>query len=218
MNAFDESRRRLVVRLRQQGIRDEAVLAAIGRVRREAFVPPELAEQAYENVALPIGQGQTISQPYIVALMTEALQVTRATRVLEVGTGSGYQAAILAELAGTVVSVERVPALLGWAGRTLVGLGYQNVELHQANDSLGWEQGAPYDRIIVTAAGPGVPDVLLGQLAAGGRLVMPIGSRTEQELVLVWRTADSVEQRGLGGVRFVPLLGEGGWQETGTVG
>jgi protein-L-isoaspartate(D-aspartate) O-methyltransferase len=199
--------------LRQQGIRDEAVLAAIDRVRREAFVPPELADEAYENVALPIGQGQTISQPYVVALMSEALQADRASRVLEVGTGSGYQAAILAELASAVVSVERVPSLLASAERILGELGYRNVELHPANGTLGWARGAPYDRIIVTAAGPAVPDTLLAQLAVGGRLVMPVGTRTEQELVLVRRTADGFEQSGLGGVRFVPLLGEGAWPE-----
>jgi protein-L-isoaspartate(D-aspartate) O-methyltransferase len=213
VDLFAEPRRRLVVLLRQQGIRDEGVLAAIGRVRREAFVPPEVADQAYENVALPIGRGQTISQPYVVALMSEVLQVDAASRVLEVGTGSGYQAAILAELAGHLVTVERVPELLESAGRVLAELGYQNVEPHLANGSLGWRQGAPYDRIIVTAAGPRVPDVLLDQLAVGGRLVMPVGSRTEQELVLVQRTPRGFEQRGFGGVRFVPLLGEGAWPD-----
>ena len=211
VDVFEEPRCRLVRVLRQQGIHDEAVLAAIGRIRREAFVPPELADEAYENVALPIGQGQTISQPYVVAVMSQALQVDRANRVLEVGTGSGYQAAILAELADAVVSVERVPALLASAGRILAGLGYQNVELHLANGSLGWEPGAPYDRIIVTAAGPAVPDALLAQLGVGGRLVMPIGTRTEQDLVLVRRTPDGFERSSLGGVRFVPLVGEGAW-------
>jgi protein-L-isoaspartate(D-aspartate) O-methyltransferase len=218
MDHRGEPRRRLVVALRQQGIRDEAVLAAIGRVRREAFVPPELADEAYENVALPIGRGQTISQPYVVALMSEALQVGQTMRALEVGTGSGYQAAILAELAGHLVTVERVPELLASARRILTELGYRNVDVHLANGSLGWETGAPYDRIIVTAAGPQVPDALLAQLGVGGRLVMPVGTRTEQELVLVRRTADGLEQRGLGGVRFVPLLGEGGWPEADSVG
>ena len=213
MDAFEGPRRRLLGVLRQQGIRDEAVLAAIDRVRREAFVPPELEVEAYENVALPIGQGQTISQPYVVAVMSQALQVDRTIRVLEVGTGSGYQAAILAELAGAVVSVERVPALLASAERILGKLGYQNVELHLANGTLGWERGAPYDRIMVTAAGPVVPDALLGQLGVGGRLVMPVGTRSEQELLLVRRTADGYEQSSFGGVRFVPLLGQGGWPE-----
>jgi protein-L-isoaspartate(D-aspartate) O-methyltransferase len=214
VDLFAEPRRRLVVLLRQQGIRDEAVLAAIGRVRREAFVPAEVVAQAYENVALPIGRGQTISQPYVVAVMSEVLQVEATSRVLEVGTGSGYQAAILAELAGHLVTVERVPELLESAGRVLAELGYRNVEPHLATGSMGWSQGAPYDRIIVTAAGPRVPDGLLDQLGVGGRLVMPVGSRTEQELVLVQRTPGGVEQRGFGGVRFVPLLGEGAWPDT----
>lgn len=214
MDRFEEPRRRLVGVLRQQGIHDEAVLAAIGRVRREAFVPPELIDEAYENVALPIGQGQTISQPYVVALMSEALQVHETSRVLEVGSGSGYQAAILAELALAVVSVERVPALLASAERSLAGLGYQNVELHLASGALGWAQGAPYDRIIVTAAGPQVPDTLLAQLGVGGRLVMPVGSRSEQDLLLVRRTAGGFEHDSLGGVRFVPLVGEGAWPES----
>jgi protein-L-isoaspartate(D-aspartate) O-methyltransferase len=213
VDAFGEPRQRLVEMLRQQGIRDEAVLAAIGRVRREAFLPTELADEAYENVALPIGQGQTISQPYVVALMSQALQVDRASRVLEVGTGSGYQAAILAELAGAVVSVERMPTLLAAAERVLAELSYRNVELHMANGRLGWERGAPYDRIIVTAAGPSVPDALLAQLGVDGRLVMPVGTRAEQELVLVRRTVGGFERTSLGGVRFVPLVGEGAWPQ-----
>lgn len=210
---FEEPRRHLVEILRQQGIADEAVLAAIGRVRREAFLPPELAERAYDNVALPIGSGQTISQPYIVGLMSQDLQVTRASRVLEVGTGSGYQAAVLAELGDSLVSVERVPELLASARRVLSALGYGRIELHLANGTLGWPAGAPYDRIIVTAAGPSVPAALLDQLAVGGRLVMPVGTLAEQHLVVVARTSDGFEEAGLGGVRFVPLVGEGGWPE-----
>ena len=213
MEPFARARAQLVEILRQQGIRDQAVLAALGRVRREAFVPPELADQAYENVALPIGRGQTISQPYVVALMSQVLQIDSGCRVLEVGTGSGYQTAILSELGASVVSVERVPELLASAGEVLTGLGYDQVELHLANGSLGWEPGAPYDRIIVTAAGPEVSAELLAQLAVGGRLVMPVGTRTEQELLLVRQTAHGFEQTGLGGVRFVPLLGAGGWPE-----
>jgi protein-L-isoaspartate(D-aspartate) O-methyltransferase len=210
----DRARRRLIDGLRAQGIVDEHVLAAIGRVRREAFVPPELADRAYENVALPIGRGQTISQPFVVALMSQALQLSKAEHVLEVGTGSGYQAAILAELARSVVSVERVPALLETAERVLRMLGYANVQLHLANGSLGWPPGAPYDRIIVTAAGPDVSSGLLNQLAVGGRLVMPVGTLTEQQLVLVRRTDTGFEQMALGGVRFVPLVGEGAWSES----
>ena len=204
----------LVEELRRHGIADERVLGAIGRVPREAFVPGALAERAYENVALPIGRGQTISQPFVVALMTQELGLIGAERVLEVGTGSGYQAAILAELAETVVSVERVPELLESARRVLGVLGYANVELHQANGTLGWPAGAPYDRIIVTAAGPEVPGVLVEQLTASGRLVMPVGTLKAQQLVLVRRTDQGFEQTSLGGVRFVPLVGESGWPES----
>lgn len=214
MEQLDEPRRLLVEELRRHGIADERVLGAIGRVRRDAFVPGELFDRAYENVALPIGRGQTISQPYVVALMTQELGLEGAERVLEVGTGSGYQAAILAELAGTVVSVERVPDLLESAGRVLSALGYVNVELHQANGTLGWPPGAPYDRIIVTAAGPEVPDILMAQLAPGGRLVMPVGTLEAQQLILVRRTDEGFDETTLGGVRFVPLVGESGWPET----
>lgn len=213
MDELDEPRRLLVEELRRSGISDERVLAAIGRVRREAFVPTSLAERAYENVALPIGLGQTISQPYVVALMTQALGLTGVERVLEVGTGSGYQAAILASLAREVVTVERMPALSESAQRVLDTLGVANVELHLANGTLGWPPGAPYDRIIVTAAGPEVPTALLEQLAPDGRLVMPVGTLKAQRLVLVQQTGDGFEETALGGVRFVPLVGEGGWTE-----
>jgi protein-L-isoaspartate(D-aspartate) O-methyltransferase len=209
-----EQRRLLVDTLRRNGIADERVLAAIGRVPREAFVPNAFADRAYENVALPIGLGQTISQPYVVALMTQELRLTGSERVLEVGTGSGYQAAILAGLAASVVSVERVPGLLESARRALNRLGVANVELHLVSGPLGWPPGAPYDRIIVTAAGPHVPLVLLEQLAAGGRLVMPVGTLVEQRLVLVKKVDDRLEEQTLGGVRFVPLVGEGAWSET----
>jgi protein-L-isoaspartate(D-aspartate) O-methyltransferase len=211
---LDAARRQLVESLRQQGIDDERVLAAIGRVRRDAFVSADQADRAYRNVALPIGHGQTISQPFVVALMTRALRLAGTERILEVGTGSGYQAAILAELGRWVVSVERVLELLDVARRVLTELGYANVELHPAGEALGWPPGAPYDRIIVTAAGPAVPPALLDQLAIGGRLVMPVGTLAEQRLVLVARTTAGFEETGLGGVRFVPLVGEGAWPES----
>lgn len=210
---LDGPRRELVETLRNKGIRDERVLEAIGRVRREAFVPPRLAEHAYDNTALPIGHHQTISQPLIVALMTEALGLHGSERVLEVGTGSGYQAAILAELAGRVVSIERVPELLAAADAILSRLGYRNLELHVADGSLGWPAGAPYDRIIVTAAGPEVPSSLLRQLAVGGRLVIPVGQRSDQNLVVIERTDDGFVETSLGPVRFVPLVGAGGWPD-----
>lgn len=213
MNDLAEARQALVVKLRQSGTLDERVLEAIGRVPREAFVSASLADQAYEDTALPIGQRQTISQPKVVAIMTEALRLGGTERVLEIGTGSGYQTAILAELAGAVVSVERVPELLQQARQVLGALGYRNVQLELANGSLGWLAGAPYDGIIVTAAGPEVPAALLDQLAVRGRLVMPIGSRSEQHLVVVTRGQDGFVQQDLGGVRFVPLIGEGAWPD-----
>jgi protein-L-isoaspartate(D-aspartate) O-methyltransferase len=214
VNQLDEPRSQLVETLRNSGITDPRVLAAIENVPREAFVPATQVDRAYDNVALPIGQGQTISQPYVVALMTQELGLSGSERVLEIGTGSGYQTALLAALSRTVVSVERVPELLDLARRTLDTLGHANVELHLANGTLGWPDGAPYDRIIVTAAGPEMPSSLLGQLADGGRLVMPVGTLSEQSLVLVRRTGDHFERHNLGGVRFVPLVGEGGWSES----
>ena len=209
---FAEQRRRLIEHLRAEGIRDERVLAAMARVPREAFIAPEHWETAYENGPLPIGEHQTISQPFVVALMTEALGLQGGERVLEVGTGSGYHTAILAELAGYVVSVERHRALYEQAGRVLSSLGYANVELHVADGTLGWVRGAPYDRAIVAAAGPDVPVALVDQLALGGRLVIPVGDASHQRLVLLTRHQDGVERRDLGPVRFVPLIGEAGWQ------
>ncbi len=211
MRNFAEERRRLVEELRGEGIVDERVLAAIGRVGRAAFVSPDLHDQAYRNSALPIGEGQTISQPFVVALMTQELQLTGAESVLDVGTGSGYQTAILAELARQVVSVERHAVLLERARRALESLGYQNVRLHLSNGSLGWSPEAPYDRIIVTAAAPRVPEALLDQLATGGRLVIPVGATDQQELVLVTRQDDRIERQRLGPVRFVPLIGAEAW-------
>jgi protein-L-isoaspartate(D-aspartate) O-methyltransferase len=209
---FAEQRRRLVEELRADGIRDQRVLDALGRVPREEFVPAGQVEQAYRNSALPIGEGQTISQPFVVGLMTRELGLTGTERVLEVGTGSGYQTTILAELAGHVVTVERHPALLERARKILDRLGYRNVEPHVSNGTLGWPAGAPYDRVIVTAAGPDVPQPLLDQLAPGGRLVIPVGSAEQQELVLLTREGGGFQRRTLGPVRFVPLVGRAGWQ------
>jgi protein-L-isoaspartate(D-aspartate) O-methyltransferase len=208
---FREQRRRLVEELRSEGIRDERVLAAIGRVPRELFVGQEHQRHAYRNSALPIGEGQTISQPFVVALMTSELELSGSEQVLEVGTGSGYQTAILAELADRVVSVERHARLLESAGRILAALGYANVELHQSNGSLGWPDGAPYERIIVTAAAPEVPEPLVGQLGAGGRMVIPVGASRQQELVVVTTDGGAVRQRRIGPVRFVPLVGDAAW-------
>lgn len=210
---YAEARSQLVELLRQRGIRDERVLTAIGRVRRELFLPADLMDRAYENVSLPIGLAQTISQPIVVASMTEQLQLRGSEHVLEVGTGSGYQAAILAELAASVVSVERVPELREQATRLLARLGYENLTVHAAVDEIGWRPGAPYDRIIVTAGGPRVPAELLEQLAVGGRLVIPVGTLAEQRLIVAVRNEHGIVEDDLGRVRFVPLIGAGGWPE-----
>ena len=204
-------RRRLVAELRRDGVHDERVLAAIGAVPREQFVPQEHRDQAYRNAPLPIGAGQTISQPLVVGLMTQALALQGPERVLEVGTGSGYQAAVLCRLAAHVVSVERFAELAERARAVLAHLGCHNVEVHVSNGSLGWPAGAPYDAIVVTAGAPSVPPDLVAQLADGGRLVIPVGDRAAQELVLVTRHGDQTQTQSLGPVRFVPLVGEQGW-------
>lgn len=213
MSSFAEARAQLVELLRRKGVRDERVLAAIGRVSRERFLPLELADRAYENISLPIGLGQTISQPIVVANMTEVMHLSGAERVLEIGTGSGYQAAILAELVASVVTVERVPELREQATTLLASLGYRNISIHPATAEIGWPADAPYDRIIVTAGGPRVPPALLDQLAVGGRLVMPVGPLTEQRLILAIRNECGIVEDDLGRVRFVPLIGAGGWPE-----
>ena len=192
---------------------DERVRDAMSRVPREEFVEAESAAVAYQNRPLPIGHGQTISQPLIVALMTQALMLTGDERVLEVGTGSGYQAAVISLLAAHVVSVERVPELAASAAERLGRLGYSNVEVHAVADELGWPDGAPYDAIIVTAASPDVPRPLLDQLAMTGRLVLPVGSRDIQELVRIVKTPAGAQRHNPGSCRFVPLLGRGAWPE-----
>ena len=209
---FDETRARLIEHLSTE-IKDERVLAAMARVPRELFVPPENRHLAYEDGPLPIGYDQTISQPFIIALMTEALEITGSEKVLEVGTGSGYQAAILAELAWLVITTERVPALAESSKKVLDSLGYTNVEVHLAEETLGWQQGAPYDAIIVTAGAPRVPADLLAQLAIGGRLVIPVGSRYVQELYKVTRRRNRNIVQSLGGCRFVSLIGKEAWEE-----
>lgn len=194
-------------------IRDKRVLRVMSRVPRECFVPPEEQHLAYEDIPLPIGFGQTISQPYIIALMTASLGLTGKEKVLEIGTGSGYQAAILAELARLVITVERLPALAKEAKRVLDSLGYKNIRVHWAEPTLGWSAEAPYDAIIVTAGAPKVPDALLEQLAIGGRMVVPVGSRYEQELYKITRGRDKNVVQSLGGCRFVSLIGEGAWEK-----
>lgn len=192
-------------------ITDRRVLEAIAHVPRERFVPPSNEHLAYEDRPLPIGYGQTISQPYIVALMTEKLELTGGEKVLELGTGSGYQSAILAELARQVVTTERLPALAETAERTLDSLGYDNITLCRAEEALGWRREAPYDAIIATAGAPDVPEELVDQLAIGGRLVIPVGPRQLQELYRVTRRGDGNEIEQLGACRFVSLIGSGAW-------
>ncbi len=211
---FRERREKLVEHLRRRGIKDERVLSAMLKVPRHLFVPPELSEEAYNDYPLPIGHGQTISQPYIVALMTEALEVKENHRVLEIGTGSGYQCAILAELAKEVYSVERIPELALRAQRVLSLLGYNNVWIKIDDGTLGWPEYAPYDRIIVTAGAPKIPEPLIEQLDKGGIMVIPVGDEYSQELLVVTKlTEDSkVKVKSLGGCVFVKLRGEYGWK------
>ena len=192
-------------------VSDPRVLNAIARVPRERFIPQELRLRAYEDRPLPIGYGQTISQPLIVAIMTQALDLRGDDRVLEVGTGSGYQAALLSQLAAHVVTVERVPELARQAERALADLGYSNVEVHVAGETLGWPDGAPYDAIIVTAGAPRVPHELVDQMRIGGRMAVPVGSRDLQELVQVVRSPEGPVIINLGPCRFVPLVGPGAW-------
>jgi protein-L-isoaspartate(D-aspartate) O-methyltransferase len=196
-----------------RGIRDPLVLDAMLRVPRHEFVAPNLADYAYDDRPLPIEDGQTISQPYIVALMVEAARLDRDATVLEVGTGSGYAAAVMAELAGRVVTVERHAGLAESARERLARLGYDSVEVVTGDGTLGWPGAAPYLAIIAAASGPRVPEAWLDQLAVGGRIVTPLGPpRGAQHLAVVTRVSeDELHEENLGGVSFVPLLGEQGW-------
>jgi protein-L-isoaspartate(D-aspartate) O-methyltransferase len=199
--------------LRRRGIVDERVLDAMARVPRELFVPETLRAHAYDDGALPIGSDQTISQPFVVATICSLLALEGRERVLDVGTGSGYQAAVLAELAAEVVTIERVPELAATARRALTEAGYDNVELRVGDGSLGVADRAPFDAVAVAAAVPVVPAALYAQLAEGGRVVVPRGSRRGQELVLVTRTPEGPVERTSIPCRFVPLLGEEGFDD-----
>jgi len=209
---FELARARLIDHLAAE-IKDQRVLAAMSRVPRHLFIPPDLADMAYDDIPLPIGLDQTISQPYIVALMTEKLELTAGKKVLELGTGSGYQTAILAELARAVVTTERLPELMEKAKVILEHLGYKNIEMHLAEEALGWKSGAPYDAIISTAGAPKVPAGLVAQLAIEGRMVIPVGSRCDQELHIIIRHNHGTEDINLGGCRFVSLIGKEAWEE-----
>jgi protein-L-isoaspartate(D-aspartate) O-methyltransferase len=202
----------MVERLAGAGITDARVLEAFGAVPRHALIPEALHAQAYQDCALPIGAGQTISAPGIVAAMSQALELSGSETVLEVGTGSGYQAAILARLAARVVSIERVPRLAASARRTLDRLGVSNVVVYLGDGTRGRPDAAPYDAIVVTAGGPSVPEPLLEQLAKGGRLVGPFGDRAEQRLLRIRRgAAGSFDEEVIGRCRFVDLIGAHGW-------
>ena len=205
-------RRRLVETLRTNGITDAAILRAFDEVPRHLFVPSGVRHRAYEDAPLPIGSGQTISQPSIHARYLSLLELRGTERVLEIGTGSGYQTALLARLAEQVFSVERIPALLDRAREILQLLAIRNVSLLLGDGTIGWREYAPYDAILVGAAAPDVPRPLAEQLADGGRLLVPIGDREEQVLAVITRCGDTVQRRDVAPVRFVPLLGAHGWE------
>lgn len=203
---YQALRERMVeTQIRAREVRDAGVLQAMARVPRHLFVPDDMRPFAYDDRPLPIGRGQTISQPYIVAYMTEALQLTPAHTVLEIGTGSGYQAAVLAEIVKQVYSIEIVPDLAESARRALASAGYRNVEVRSGNGYLGWADRAPFDRIIVTAAPPEIPQALVDQLAVGGIMVVPVGT-THQEIVIVTKTPSGATQKRTIEVRFVPMV------------
>jgi protein-L-isoaspartate(D-aspartate) O-methyltransferase len=200
--------------IRSRGIRDVRVLSAMAKVPRHRFVDEGLLDQAYDDNPLPIEDGQTISQPYIVALMTEALQLKEEDKVLEIGTGSGYQAAILAELGARVFSVERLASLAVKARRLLYSLAYFNIVFRIGDGTYGWREEAPFDGIIVTAGAPDIPKTLVEQLTIGGRLIAPVGDRHSQTLLKITRTSentDALKKEDLGGCRFVNLIGAFGW-------
>jgi protein-L-isoaspartate(D-aspartate) O-methyltransferase len=199
--------------LRRRGISDAAVLAAMTEVPRHEFVPQEMRSHAYDDLPLPIGGGQTISQPYIVAAMTLALHLQPGDRVLEIGTGCGYQAAVLSRLAKEVFTIERRSELASAASATLARLGYPNAHVHCGDGTLGLPELAPFDAILVAAAAPAVPKPLLAQLAEGGRMILPVGDAEHQELQLIERRGDAFPTKLLEGCRFVPLVGYHGWQE-----
>jgi protein-L-isoaspartate(D-aspartate) O-methyltransferase len=199
--------------LRRRGISDFRVLEAMAAVPRQEFVPKELRHRSYDDVPLPIGEGQTISQPYIVASMTSALGLTGAERVLEIGTGCGYQAAILSRLAKTVFTVEVRSELASAAAGRLQRLGFANVHVHCGDGTLGLPDFAPFDAILVAAAAPAVPEPLRAHLAEGGRMILPVGDAENQELRLIERTGNSFQTSSLEGCRFVPLVGHYGWKE-----
>ena len=211
---YTRQREEMVLRqVEARGITDPGVLAALRRVPRHLFVSEALMDQAYGDFPLPIGEQQTISQPYIVAEMTQALALSPEDRVLEIGTGSGYQAAILAEIVFRVYTIERVHPLFVRARRLFDRLKYHNIVTRYSDGTSGWEEESPFDAIIVTAGSPRIPEPLVRQLAVGGRMVIPVGSQYTQDLIRLYRDEKGIHQTSLGGCRFVRLIGEHGWEK-----
>jgi protein-L-isoaspartate(D-aspartate) O-methyltransferase len=208
---FDGERQDMIALLKDRGITDARLLRAMGKVERHVFVPEPFTNRSYEDSALPIGKGQTISQPYTVAFMTQALGVREGERVLEVGTGSGYQAVILAEMGARVFTIERNLDLLASARKVFDRLGYRIVS-KGGDGTVGWNEFAPFSGIIVTAGAPQVPQPLLNQLVDGGRMVIPVGDLDIQDLAIITRVGDRYEQKQINGFKFVPLIGKMGWQ------
>jgi protein-L-isoaspartate(D-aspartate) O-methyltransferase len=216
MDRYAKQRMKMVdSQIRSRGIRDERVLRAMEKIPRHLFIDEGLIDQAYNDNPLPIGEKQTISQPYIVALMTEALELKGREKVLELGTGSGYEAAILAELADRVFTIERIASLAQKARKLLESLNYYNVVIRVGDGTYGWREESPFDAIAVSAGSPSIPRMLVEQLAIGGRLVIPVGGRYSQSLIKLTRLSenpDDVKREDLGGCRFVNLIGEYGWK------
>jgi len=216
MDRYAKQRKKMVdSQIRSRGVRDERVLRAMEKIPRHLFIDEGLIDQAYNDNPLPIGEKQTISQPYIVALMTEALELKGREKVLELGTGSGYQAAILAELADRVFTIERIASLAQKARKLLESLNYYNVVIRVGDGTYGWREESPFDAIAVSAGSPSIPRMLVEQLVIGGRLVIPVGSRYSQSLIKLTRLSenpDDVKREDLGGCRFVNLIGEHGWK------
>ena len=211
---FNLSRERMVKnQLIARGIKDEGVLRAMGKIPRHLFIEDALYGEAYNDHPVPIGEKQTISQPYIVALMTEALELKGDENTLEIGTGSGYQTAILAELSSRVYTIERIKSLMGNARKVLSELGYDNILFRAFDGTLGWKEYAPFDAIMVTAGAPHIAKPLIDQLADNGRMIIPVGDKYTQELIKVVRRGEDLEQKSLGGCRFVNLIGVRGWSD-----
>jgi protein-L-isoaspartate(D-aspartate) O-methyltransferase len=212
---YDRRREEMVKRqIEARGVTDPQVLAAMGKVPRHLFVSEALRDQSYGDFPLPIGEQQTISQPYIVAEMTQALQPSEDDRVLEIGTGSGYQAAILAEIVFRVYSVERIHSLFVKSRKLFDNLNYHNIVTKYSDGTSGWAEESPFDGIIVTAGAPEIPNLLVSQLAVGGRMVIPVGNRYSQDLVKLYKNEQGIHKTNLGGCRFVKLVGEYGWRES----